>query len=156
MNVVALSMAKRAAGLMLLAALAGCSPESMREEDLHTVKIRMPNGSEIRAEKAMTQAELTRGMKYRDSLAKDRGMLFLHMREGNYPYWMHEVKIPLDLIWMDKDRRVVQIVYDAPPCPGPPESCKMYGGGFRAMYVLELAAGQAKAMGIRPGVALDF
>ena len=156
MNVVRPGLGWRLAAGCTVLALLGCSPESLSREDLHTVKIRTPGGKEIRAERAMTQEELTRGMKYRESLAADRGMLFFHLKEGNYPYWMHEVKVPLDLVWLDKDRKVVQIVYDAPPCPGPPENCKMYGGGFRAMYVLEVAAGQAKALSIRPGTVLDF
>ena len=37
-------------------------------------------------------------------------------RPSNQPYWMYQVKIPLDIVWMDKSKRVVEMVENAPPC----------------------------------------
>lgn len=141
---------------LVAAFLSGCGPRAATVDEYNTRLIVLPNGHKIRAEVAITQEEMLRGMKYRDSLDEDRGMLFLHNREGNYPYWMYEVKIPLDLIWLDKDRKIVQLVHQAPPCPGPPEKCLSYGGAFKALYVLELKAGMAKKHNLKPGMTLDF
>jgi hypothetical protein len=58
--------------------------------------VTMPNGKTVYAEMAIEQGELLRGLMFRDSLAPDRGMLFLHNKMGRYSYWMFQVKIPLD------------------------------------------------------------
>jgi hypothetical protein len=120
------------------------------------MRVRFPDGFELRAELMVTQADLERGMKYRSSLAENRGMIFMHNEEGHYPYWMYEVQVPLDMIWMDKQRKIVQLVHKVPPCPGPKEKCLSYGGQFRAIYVLEVPSGTAAKHGLKPGMQLDF
>jgi uncharacterized membrane protein (UPF0127 family) len=136
--------------------LAGCGPRAATVEEYNTRLVVFPNGHKIRAELAVSAEEMLRGMKYRDSLDENRGMLFLHNKAGKYPYWMYEVKVPLDLLWLDRDRKIVQLIHQAPPCPGPPEKCLSYGGAFEALYVLELKAGTAKKHNLKPGMTLDF
>lgn len=128
----------------------------MEAEQVNTVKVSFPNGFTIRAEMMTRSEDLLKGMKFRPSLAADRGMLFVHGKEASYQYWMHEVLVPLDMIWLDKNRRVVQIVHRAPPCPGPREKCPSYGGQFTAIYILEVPAGTAAKQGLKPGMQLDF
>lgn len=139
-------------------ALAGCSQEqkAIRAEDYRTVPVKFPNGKEIRAEQMINQQDMLNGMMFRDALAEDRGMLFFHRRQGFYGYWMFQVRVPLDLIWMDRQKKIVQIVHKAPPCPGPRERCPSYGGAFAASFVLEVPAGTAAANGLKPGMILDF
>jgi uncharacterized membrane protein (UPF0127 family) len=73
------------------------------------------------------------------------------------PYWMHNVKVPLDIIWMDSSRRVVEISANTPGCDGKPASdCPSYGGAVPSSFVLEIGAGLAARHGIREGVVLDF
>ena len=143
---------------LLAAGLAGCGDPgvAMKPEEYNTVPVRLPNGRILRAEQMVQPEEILRGMKYRDDLSADRGMLFYHDKPGYYSYWMHEVKVPLDIIWLDAQKRVVQVVHGAPPCPGPQEKCPGYGGGFEAKYVLEVRAGVAKECGVRPGTQIDF
>jgi uncharacterized membrane protein (UPF0127 family) len=69
---------------------------------------------------------------------------------------MFQVRVALDLIWMDKGKRIVQIVHKAPPCPGPKEKCPSYGGAFPSSFVLEIPAGTAASNGLKPGMVLDF
>jgi hypothetical protein len=139
-------------------ALAGCSEQqrAIRAEDYRTVPVKFPNGKEIRAEQMINRQDLANGMMFREALAENRGMLFYHGKEGNYAYWMFQVKVPLDLIWLDKSKKIVQIVHKAPPCPGPRQQCPSYGGAFPASYVLEVPAGTAAANGLKPGMMLDF
>lgn len=138
--------------------LSGCSNRgpTIDASDLNTVEIRLPDGFKIRAEMMIRAEELLKGMKFRQSLAADRGMLFMHSREGRYQHWMHEVLVPLDMIWMDRDRRIVQLVHNAPPCPGPKEKCLSYGGQYISIYILEVPAGTAARHGLKPGTQLDF
>jgi len=142
---------------ILLAALAGCGGErAMKLDEYNTVPVRLPSGKVIRAEQLTQPEEIARGMMFRESLARDRGLLFYHGKPGYYSYWMFQVKVPLDIIWLDRNKRVAQVVHQAPPCPGPQEKCPLYGGGFEAQYVLEVAAGVAKANGVRPGALIEF
>ncbi len=119
--------------------------------------IRLPGGQEIVAEVMVHPDDMARGMMYRDAIEPERGMLFIHPSTGNYPYWMHNVKIPLDIIWLDAGRRVVEISANTPPCADKPANeCPSYGGRQRSSYVLELGGGEANRLGIAEGVALEF
>ena len=145
------------AGSLCLLALAftGCKSQPT-VADIGTSLIVMPNGEEVRAEVVYHRTDLVRGMKFRDSLPEGRGMLFVYGKPGLYPIWMYEVKVPLDVVWLDKNRNVVQLIHQSPPCPGPREACNYYGGQFQALYTLELPAGSAKRYGLRPGATLKF
>jgi len=147
----------RSAALFLLAlTLAGCGSKPDAVEDFDTRTVTLPSGRQIRAEVLINPQDLARGMMFRDSLAPDRGMLFMHREAGEYPYWMYQVRIPLDMIWMDPERRVVEIAAAAQPCKTEPGQCPTYGGHRRAQYVLELACGMAAKYGIKTGDTLEF
>ena len=139
-------------------ALNGCGGgSSVSLKALNRREVKLPDGQLIQAEMALDPAELQRGLMFRESLAPDRGMLFVHNAEGQYPYWMYQCKISLDMIWMDRQRRIVEIAEQVPPCPpGPPEQCPNYGGHEPAMFVLELAAGQAARHGLKNGQVIEF
>ena len=142
-------------GLALL--FAGCGGEEpLKPEDYNTRLIILPDGAKIRAEVKTRPEEIMTGMKYRDALPVNRGMLFQYAKEGLYSFWMYEVKVPLDMIWLDMHRRVVEIAPNTVPCPGPPEKCASYGGTKPAMFIVELAAGQAARHGVTVGQILDF
>lgn len=128
----------------------------MRPEEYNTVPVRLPDGSVIRAEQLVQPEELARGMMFRDELPEDRGLLFYHGSPGRYPYWMYQVKVPLDIVWLDARKRVVEVVAAAPPCPGPQDRCPSYGGTHEAQYVLELRAGAAGRRGLQPGAQVEF
>ena len=134
-----------------LVLLVGCGSKENDFQDIASRTVTLPDGTAIHAEvKADRQGQAT-GMMYRDSLAKNRGMLFVYGAPLREAYWMHNCKIALDIIWLEKDGKVVEVVPDAPPCNGPERSCPSYGGNHFANYVLELGAGQAKAHGVETG-----
>ena len=117
----------------------------------------LPDGQQIRAEVMIKNDEMARGMMYRDSLPKGRGMLFIHPKPAPYRYWMHDVKIPLDIIFMDETRKIVEISPDTPPCTtAQPNDCPVYGGHHNEQFVLELAAGEARRLGLQAGQTLTF
>jgi len=141
-----------------LAVLALCACGS-RESDagLNITEVTFPSGQIVRAETMLQQIDQMRGMMFRDSLAQDRGMLFVHPAEGKYPYWMYQCRIPLDIIWMNQDRRIVEISANTPPCPSKAaHECPSFGGHENARYVLELAGGGAALYGLKLGDSLSF
>ena len=136
-------------------ALCACHKTDIQEQDI--TEVTLPNGKTIRAETMLQPIDQMRGMMFRDSLAKDRGMLFVHAAEGNYPYWMYQVRIPLDIIWMDRQLRIVEISANTPPCPSTAaHECPNFGGHEKARYVLELAGVGAAEYGLHVGDTLKF
>jgi uncharacterized protein len=142
--------------IILMLFCAACGPETAGVEDLRLRTVTLPDGQQIRAEVVMKTDEMARGMMYRDSLPKGRGMLFIHDKPAPYRYWMHDVKIPLDIIFMDETRKIVYISADTPPCTSEPKDCPVYGGYHLEQFVLELAGGEARRLGLQPGQSLTF
>jgi len=142
--------------LAMTLAWSGCSRKTERMDPLHSLTVTLPSGKQILAEVKIQQADLARGMMFRDSLPAGEGMLFMHGKADYYTYWMYQCRIPLDIIWMDSNRRIVEISENAPPCKTAASECPRYGGHSLSVYVLELGAGEAARNGLRVGQTLAF
>jgi uncharacterized membrane protein (UPF0127 family) len=86
---------------------------------------------------------------YRESLGRNEGMLFVFEQSGFYPFWMKNTLIPLDIIWIDEDWRIVSIAESVPPCRAEP--CPTYPPAAQARYVVEVNAGFARRHGVARG-----
>jgi uncharacterized protein len=111
-------------------------------------------GTRIPVEIADDHAERARGLMHRDRLAAGHGMLFVHDQAERQAYWMKNTRIPLDIVYFDADRRLVSVSH-APPC-SLGDRCPPHPSAGPAMYVLELNAGEAAALGLAAGDVLDF
>jgi len=120
------------------------------------VHISTPIGATIQAEIADTAEKRAKGLMYRDSLAKDRGMLFTFAEPQLWTFWMKNTRISLDIIWMDGKKRIVHIERNVPTCPRTDDGCPQYQPNDNAVYVLELAAGVADALKLQRGSVLKF
>jgi uncharacterized membrane protein (UPF0127 family) len=123
---------------------------------LAVTTVRTPDGTLITTEIAATGEERANGLMKRTSLARNAGMLFVFPSDSPNQFWMKDTLIPLDMIWMDRDRRVVYIQRNAPPCPVIALQCPSYGPPSLTRYVLEVGAGGADRFGIREGTTLSF
>jgi len=112
-------------------------------------------GKRYMVEVADDDAERMRGLMFRDSMAADRGMLFVHEREEPQAYWMKNTKIPLDILYFDSSRRLVSAQKRVPPCSAG-DRCPPYPSEGNVLYVLELNAGTADAIGVAKGDELTF
>ncbi len=112
-------------------------------------------GERFQVEVADDDAERARGLMYRDAMADDHGMLFIHDRQEPQAYWMKNTRIPLDILYFDRDRRLVSQQRDVPPCSAG-DRCPPYPSRAPAQYVLELNAGQAARLGLQDGALLTF
>ena len=143
--------------LLALLFLAGCEKKAQSLDDFQTTPLTFPGGQQIRVEVATRQTDMMRGMMFRDSLAPDHGMLFVHGSPGLYQYWMYQVRIPLDILWLGISRQIVEISPNTPPCPSQSaKECPSFGGHKMAVYVLELPAGVAARFGLRIGDTVKF
>ncbi|MEO7142744.1 MAG: DUF192 domain-containing protein [Bryobacteraceae bacterium] len=137
--------------------LSACGSKSTSVEDFNSRPVTLPDGKVIEAEVMVHEQDMIRGMMFRDSLAPDRGMLFIHGQEGKFPYRLYQVRVPLDILWMNSNRRIVEISADSKPCPlQSAKACPLYGGHEDALFVLELAAGVAAKNGLQVGDTLTF
>lgn len=146
------------AGMALLLLAAGCSgTRSSSGSGALTIPVRLPDGAVIDAEPATTPQQQARGLMFRSQLAPDRGMIFMFPEESPRAFWMYNTLIPIDIIWINSNNRIVFISAHTPPCPSSNQAeCPSYGNGFSAHYVLELAAGEAAAHKLEVGDRLSF
>ena len=108
----------------------------------------------FQTEVAKTQTEKIKGLMFRESLAPDSGMLFVYSSESFRPFCMKNTRIALDMIWIDREKRVVFIKENAQPAKEN-EYDTIYPDR-KAMYVLEVNAGTVKRLGIKKGDKLEF
>jgi len=103
---------------------------------------------------AKNNKERLRGLMYRQTLPKNKGMLFIFEEEDFYPFWMKNVSFPLDIIWLNTDKEAVFISKNTPPCKKEP--CQVIEPGEKARYVLEINAGMSDKMGLSVGDKLSL
>lgn len=118
------------------------------------IKVFFPDGRSVTAELAVTDEERSRGLMFRDQVLPGQGMLFVFEEEGLHSFWMKNTLVPLDMLWLGRDRRIISIAKNVPPCAAEP--CPTYGPETPALFVLELKAGQADVFGLKLRDRLEF
>lgn len=107
--------------------------------------------AELRVEVATTPATRACGLSQRDSLAPDRGMLFVFPAPAPRAFWMKDTRIPLSIAFLDADKTVTNTHDMAPLDSGP-----RYPSEGAARYALEVNQGWFEANGVTPGSVARF
>lgn len=108
----------------------------------------IPDGTQIQLEVALTRQQQAMGLMYRPALPDNRGMLFTFPSPQPVNFWMKNVPVPLDMVFMRKG--VIQYVEaSAPPCEKEP--CPTYGPRTLIDQVIELRSGRAAELGLKKG-----
>lgn len=114
-----------------------------------------PSGTKISMEVAETEPARQLGLMFREQLLKGTGMLFIFPFEAPHRFWMKNCKFPIDIIWLNKGRKIVYVAQNVPPCKGDP--CQDYGPANQsALYVIETSAGFFKKERLRIGMTVGF
>lgn len=108
----------------------------------------------INVEIADTPQERARGLMFREKLNQDQGMLFVFEGEQDTYFWMKNMYIPLDMVWINWDKEIVDMKENISPCTQ--EKCEVIMSSKQAKYVLEVNAGKIKNIGLKLGDSLDF
>lgn len=103
---------------------------------------------------ADTMDKQIKGLMFRESIPEDFGMLFVYESEGNHGIWMKNTKVHLDIIYLNKNRQVVHIFNNAPPCTKDP--CDTYRNEVPAQYILEIKGNRAKELKLKEGDFIFF
>jgi uncharacterized membrane protein (UPF0127 family) len=118
------------------------------------ISVYLPSGRVVAAEIADTEFKKRRGLMFRERLGESEGMIFLYTRDDYYGIWMKNCLIPLDIVWMEADGKVLHIREKAPPCRT--GECPTYLPPRKARYILEVQGGLSRREGLRPGARLEF
>jgi len=127
------------------------------DEQIPEISFKKTDGSLVASfqlEIAATPAEHQKGLMNRQSLPADQGMLFVYQQPQPLSFWMKNTLIPLDMIFISSDKKVVSISHDAQPCSETP--CLSYKSKRPAQYVLEINGGLCQEKGIKEGIEVDF
>ncbi len=101
-------------------------------------------------ELAISPEEQTRGLMYRDFLAPNEGMVFIYKKASPRSFWMRNVPIALDIIFIGLDGHIINVVANAEPQTDTPRA-----SASPALMVLELMGGRAAELGIQAGDLVD-
>jgi len=135
--------------MVVVAALALCAfaSASARAASVQPLEIVTKNGVQVfSVEMATTEQEKETGLMYRKELPDGKGMLFDFSPEQQVSMWMKNTYIPLDMIFIRADGRILRIAENTEPL-----STRIIPSGGPAKGVLEVIAGTAKKYGIAPG-----
>ena len=149
--------ALRAAGVAVLLTMAACAqPNAPANQDaeghlgplpMEDLTIETAHGVQrFHVEIADNNAEREQGLMYRRSMDADHGMLFDFNPPQQVSFWMHNTFLPLDIIFIGQDGRILNIAANATPFS---DDNIPAAGPVRG--VLELNAGRAAALDILPG-----
>ena len=119
-----------------------------------SLQVFFPDGSAVTAELAVSDAERQLGLMFRPKINDDQAMLFIFEEEDTHSFWMKNMRFPIDILWLDKDRRIVHIEARVPPCAQGP--CPSYPSPQPARFVLEIRSGGAAAHKLKLYDLLDF
>ena len=113
-------------------------------------------GRAFTLELAISPEERIQGLSNRDHLPPDAGMLFVFAEESVLAFWMKDTLIPLDILFLDQEQRIVNI-HTMTPQPGTPtDRLTVYRSAAPAMYAVEVNAGAAAELGLAPGMVVEF
>jgi len=104
----------------------------------------------IRVEVAQSEDEKARGLMFRESLAKNEGMLFVYDREEILTFWMKNTPIPLSIAFIDRKGTIVDI-QDMEPF-----NLRIHASAWPARYALEMNKGWFRRNGIGVGDRLKI
>lgn len=119
----------------------------------NTIKKVSIKNNRIDVEIAKSELEQARGLMFRKSLAGNQGMLFVFDKEARYSFWMKNMEFPLDIIWIDSNRRIVDITKNAMPCN---EQCETIEPAAKSKYVLEVNTGFSDRYQLKVGDEVKF
>jgi uncharacterized membrane protein (UPF0127 family) len=133
--------------LFLAVLLAFVPPALAQEATLEPLEIATSSGQHSFSVEVMrTDEQRARGLMNRRFMAQDRGMLFDFKREEPVAMWMKNTYLSLDMVFIDKSGKVVNIAENTEPL-----SERIIPSAGPVLAVLELNAGTARRIGLKPG-----
>ncbi|MDT3377535.1 DUF192 domain-containing protein [Labrys neptuniae] len=138
--------------LALFVSIAGLSASPAEDGVFEPLSIATTGGQrDFQVEVMRTEDEQRRGMMFRRSLEPDKGMLFPFTAERIASFWMENTYVSLDMIFIRGDGTIQRIEKRAEPL-----STRTIMSGAPVLAVLEVVAGTADKLGIKPGDKVSY
>lgn len=109
-------------------------------------------GKNLKVEIADTEEKRNGGLSGRKNLLEDSGMLFVFEVPAKYSFWMKDMKFPLDLIWIDENKKIIAVSKNISPDTYPTS----FSPSEPVKYVLEVNAGWTERNGVGAGNVVEF
>lgn len=150
-----MTAARRLLPLVAAVALAACADGGRGAADGLPERVLVPiaGGGEaaVEVEVAADASSRARGLMGRTDLPDGRGMLFVFDEEADHVFWMKDTPLPLDMIFVAPDGRIVGVVESAEPRTETPRRA-----GAPSRYVLEVPGGWTRRAGVDTGGRVRF
>src|SRR5688500_4433805 len=118
------------------------------------IPLTLPSGRVFETELMIDDADRARGLMFRPSLPAARALLFVFGDLDFHGIWMKNCRFPIDIVWLDENKKVVHVAPRVPPCAKEP--CPSYQPMRRSAYVVEMNAGVAGREKIVVGAEIGF
>lgn len=124
------------------------------EPNLNTTQITFPDtiNLSLTAWTVTTAEELSRGLSVVDYMTEQQGMLFIFDESKQHSFWMKDMKFPIDIIWLDENKKIVDIKENAHPSDFP----ETYQPRDESRYVLETVSGFTNKQRLKVGDQLQW
>jgi uncharacterized membrane protein (UPF0127 family) len=126
---------------------------NQQKMEANSVKTLAIGTTTLNIEVANTNEAREKGLSGRSGLAPNEGMLFIFREPGYYGFWMKDMKFPIDIAWLDQNKKIIFIAKDVSPYTYPqvfmPTSTP-------ALYVLETGAGFFENHNLKIGDTAQF
>lgn len=111
----------------------------------------------IEAQVAQKASQRKVGLAKRDLLPLSEGILFVFESPGKYGIWMKDMKFAIDIIWIDENKKIVDVATNVPPEPDKKDrELTIYRPSTDAKYVLEVNAGLSALHDLKEGDLVNF
>ena len=132
--------------------------ENVTNEQLAVVTFSPNNSTSVAmtCEVASSPEERLMGLMFREELPVDEGMLFVYEYPHNVSFWMKNVLIPLDIIFLNESGTVINVEEADVEIDVPDEEIESYFSGGSAQYVVEINQGLCKLYGIGVGTNVSI
>lgn len=141
-------------GLVNRKGLENSSTKSSAPNGVWRIKIKT---LDVNATVAASSEDQKKGLGKRESLPLNEGIIFVFDQLGSYSFWMKDMKFAIDIIWLDENKKVVDIATNAPAQPDKSDrDLTLYKPKSDAKYVLEVNAGLSSLNNIQVGDQAAF
>jgi len=141
--------------IIALVTLGIAMPLMMGNQTISYFMVELPNGKQILAQVADTPEKQVVGLFFAKRLPPDGAMLFIYDNDDVHPIWTKSSHFPIDILWMDRDRKILHIEEKVPSCAEDP--CPRYGPEEpTALYVLQASAGFVRRNDLKTGMSMIF
>lgn len=146
-----------AALILLLSSLTGTLLLLQKQHPLAIEEVQQSSAGSVGdtsliLEYAQTERQKRQGLSGRPGLSQGHGMLFVYREPGDYGIWMKDMRFPLDILWFDANKRLVDLHERATPDSYP----QVFHSAIPAQYILEVPAGFVHAHDLALGDVIVF